>query len=124
MDCIIHGVTKSWTRQSNFHFPGGSDGKESACNAGDLGSIPGLEKSPGERNSYPFQNSGLENSMDCIVYGVTKSRTRLSNFHFQCVNPSFSRAWTSSLHMSKHVLKVAESTTIWETEKQNENKTF
>ena len=45
-------------------FPGGSDGKESACNAGDLGSIPGLGRSPGEGNSYPLQCSGLENSMD------------------------------------------------------------
>ena len=47
--------------------------KESACNAGDLGSIPGLGRSPGEGNSYPFLYSGLENSMDCIIHGVTKS---------------------------------------------------
>ena len=52
-----------------------SAGKESACNAGDLGSIPGLGRSPGEGNSYLLQYSGLENSMDCIVHGVTKSRT-------------------------------------------------
>ena len=45
-------------------FPDGSAGKESACNAGDLGSIPGLGKSPGEGNSYPLQYSGLENSID------------------------------------------------------------
>ena len=56
-------------------FPGGSDSKESACNAGDLGSIPGLGRSPGEGNSYLLQYSGLENSMDGIVHGVTKSRT-------------------------------------------------
>ena len=55
-------------------FPGGSAGKESACNAGDLGSIPGLGRSPGEGNGYPLQNSGLENSMDC-VRGVTESDT-------------------------------------------------
>ena len=48
---------------------------------GDLGSIPGLERSPGEGNGYPPQYSGLENSMDCIAYGVTKSWTRLSEFH-------------------------------------------
>ena len=60
----------------------GSAGKESACNAGDLGLIPGLERSPGERKGYPLQYSGLENSMDCIVHGITKSRTRLSDFHF------------------------------------------
>ena len=45
-------------------FPGGSDGKESSCNVGDLGSIPGLGRSPGERDSYPLQYSGQENSMD------------------------------------------------------------
>ena len=62
-------------------FPGGSTGQESACNTGDLGSIPGLGRSPGEGNSYPLHYSGLENP-DCIVHGVTKSQTRLSNFHF------------------------------------------
>ena len=55
--------------------PDGSTGKESACNAGDMGLIPGLGRSPGEGNSYPPQYSGLEKSMDCIVHGVTKSRT-------------------------------------------------
>ena len=53
--------------------PGGSDGKESACNAGNLGSIPGLGRSPGEGKGYPLYYSGLENSMDCIVRGVTKT---------------------------------------------------
>ena len=57
-------------------FPGSSAGIEPACNAGDLGSIPGLGRSLGEGNSYPFQYSGLENSMDCIVHGVEKSPTR------------------------------------------------
>ena len=55
-------------------FPGGSDGKESACNAGDLGSSPGLGRSPGEGKGYPLQDSGLENSVDCKVHGVAKSR--------------------------------------------------
>ena len=63
-------------------FPGISASKESTCNAGDLGSIPGLGRSPGEGNSYPLQYSGLENFMDCIVHGVTKSQTQLSDFHF------------------------------------------
>ena len=63
-------------------FPGSSAGKESACNAGDLGLIPGLGRSPGERNGYPLQYSGLENSMGCIVFEVAKSRTQLRNFHF------------------------------------------
>ena len=61
---------------------GGSAGKESACNVGDLGSMPGLGRSPGEGKGYPLQYSGLENSMDCIVHGVTKSRARLSGFNF------------------------------------------
>ena len=56
-------------------FPCGSAGKESACNVGDLGSIPGLRRSPGEGIGYPLQYSDLENSMDCIIHGVAKSRT-------------------------------------------------
>ena len=63
-------------------FPCGSAGKESACNAGDLGLIPGLGRSPGEWKGYPLQYSGLENSTDCKVLGVAKSRTGLSNFDF------------------------------------------
>ena len=62
-------------------FPGGSAGKESACNAGDLGSVPGLGRSPGEGNGYLLQYSGLENFRDCIVHGVTKSQALLSDFH-------------------------------------------
>ena len=56
-------------------FPDGSAGKESACNEGDLGLIPGLGRSHREGNGYPLQHSGLENSTDCIVHGVAKSRT-------------------------------------------------
>ena len=63
-------------------FPCGSAGKESACNLGDLGSIPGLGRSSGEGKGYSLQYSGLENSMDCIVHGVAKSWTQLSDFHF------------------------------------------
>ena len=64
-------------------FPGGSDGKESACNAGDLDLIPRLGRSPGEGNGYPLQYSCLKNSMDrgawwATVHGVTKSWTSLS----------------------------------------------
>ena len=62
-------------------FPGGSAGKESTCNVGDLGSIPGLGRSLGEGNGYPLQDSGLENAMAYAAYGVAKSRTRLSAFH-------------------------------------------
>ena len=65
-------------------FPGGSDGKESACSAGDLGSIPGLGRSPVERNGNPLQYSCLENPMDrgawqATIHGVAKSQTRLSD---------------------------------------------
>ena len=63
-------------------FPAGSDGKASVCNAGDPGSIPGLGRSPGEGKGLLLQYSGLENSMDSIVHGVTKSQTRLSDFRF------------------------------------------
>ena len=70
------------TTLSTLGFPNSSVGKEPTCNAGDPGSIPGLGRSPGEEKGYPFQYSGLENSVDCIVHGVAKSRTQLSNFHF------------------------------------------
>ena len=63
-------------------FPDCSVSKESACNTGDPGSIPGSGKSTGEGKGYPLQYSGLENSMDCIVHGVAKSQIRLSDFHF------------------------------------------
>ena len=73
-------------------YPWGSAGKESACNAGDLGLILGLGRSPGEGRSYPLQYSSLEKSMDCIVYGVTKSWTALSDFHFHWPPPT--RCWS------------------------------
>ena len=71
--------------QKTEGFPGGSAGKESACNTGDPGLIPGLGRSPGEGNSYPLQYSSLENSMEYIVHGVAKSQTRLSDFHFRFI---------------------------------------
>ena len=64
----------------SFHHS--SIGKEPTCNAGDPSSIPGLGRFPGEGKGYPLQYSGLENYMDCIVQGVTKSWTQLSDFHF------------------------------------------
>ena len=63
----------------------GSAGKEFTCNAGNLGSIPGLGRSPGEGKGYPLHYSGLVNSMDCIVCGVTKDWTQLSDFHFSLI---------------------------------------
>ena len=81
-------TSPSWGTKSLifFHypqggFPGGSAGKESACNVGDPGSIPGLGRAPGKGNVYPVQYSGLENPMNCTVHGVAKSETRLNNFH-------------------------------------------
>ena len=69
----------------------GSDGKESKCNPGDPGLIPGWGISPGEGNGYPLEYSSLENSMDrgawqAIVHGVTRSRTQLSGFYLQSFN--------------------------------------
>ena len=68
-----------WVKKEGF--PCGSAGKESACNVGDLGLIPRLGRSSGEGKGYPLQYSGLENSMDCIAHGVSKSQTRLIDFH-------------------------------------------
>ena len=64
-----------------FSFPDSSVGKESTCNAGDLGLIPSSGRYTRKEIGCPLQYSGLENSMDCIVHGVTKSRTQLSDFH-------------------------------------------
>ena len=61
----------------------GSAGKEPACNAGGLGSIPGLGRALGEGKGYPLQYSCLKNFMDCRVHEVAKSRTQLSDFHFE-----------------------------------------
>ena len=74
---------RSFPPAPELGFPGGSAGEESARNAGDLGSILRLGRSPREAKGYPLQYSGLENSIDCIVYEVGKSRTRLSDHHFQ-----------------------------------------
>ena len=75
-------IEGSWEPFTIFNglCPCGSADKESACIVGDLGSIPGLGRSPGEGRGYLLQYSGLENSMDCIVHGVTKSWTQLIKF--------------------------------------------
>ena len=82
----IHTYTHTHTHIYIYKILGGfhrgSAGKESACNTRDLGSIPGLGRSPGEGRGYPLQYSGLENSKDCRVRGVRKTWTRLSDFHF------------------------------------------
>ena len=75
-------------------FPGGLAVKESACKVGDLG------RSPGEGKGYPLHYSGLENSMDCVVHWVTKSWTRLSDFHFHLprlmISPSIIQVGTEN----------------------------
>ena len=83
-------------------FLASSVGKESACNAGDPCSIPGLGRSPGEGKSYPLQYSSLKNSMDHIVRGVAKSRTPLSDFHFQDFTTSLYQIllWQPPTHSS------------------------
>ena len=77
-------------------FPCGSAGRESACNEGDLDLIPGLGRSPGEGKGYSLQYSVLENSMDCIVRGVTKSQTPPSNFHFHSIQCLYSEEHKST----------------------------
>ena len=73
-------IAKGSGARSVCVLPYGSEGKESAYNAGDLGSIPESGRSPGEGNGNPLQYSCLENPMDGEVHGVTKSRTRLNDF--------------------------------------------
>ena len=75
---MLFNTTFTIALRIKWGFPGGSDGKESACNAGDPGSIPGLGRSSGEGNVNPFQYSCLENYMDrgawqAIVHGVAES---------------------------------------------------
>ena len=72
IEVLSRKLTNSRCMYSKLGFLGGSAGKESTYNAGDLGSIPGLGRSPGEGKGYPLQYSGLENSTDCIVHGVAK----------------------------------------------------
>ena len=92
-------------------FPHSLVGEESACNAGDLGSIPESGRSPGEGNGNPLQYSCLENPMDrgawkVIVYGVSKSQTRLSDFTCTC------GPWKGQFNRTTQVLKETPCTTI------------
>ena len=84
-------------------FPGGSAGKESACNGRNLGLIPGLGRSPVKGNSYPLQYSGLEYSMDWMVHGVSKSRTErlwLSEAQIvTCSAPKVLMTWGRTLYI-------------------------
>ena len=91
-------------------FPGGSAGKESACNVGNLNLIPGLERSLGEGKGYPLQYSGLENSMDHIVHGVSKSWTWLRDFHFWLIQECEAYPETGLLK-SSHISVMRQSPT-------------
>ena len=72
----VHGMAQRWTRLKWLSSSSsGSAGKQSACSAGDLGSIPGMRRSPGGGKGYPLQYSGLENSMESIVHGVAELDT-------------------------------------------------
>ena len=91
-------------------FPGGSAGKESTCNAGDLGSIAGLGRSPGEDKGYPLQYSGLENSIDYTVHGVAKGWTQLSDVHFlsNCFHFFFPKS--ENVELSREALSNGNTT--------------
>ena len=101
------------------YFPCASAGKESACSVGDLGSIPGLGRAPGEGKGYPRQYSHLENSMDCIVRGVTKSWTQPSNslslslVHAQIHNYSHTHMYTHTHTLYNHLLMWTSFYTIY-----------
>ena len=86
-----------FTLYCSLGFPGGSEGKESTCNVGDLSLIPELGRSSGEGKGYPLQYSGLENSIDCIVHGVTNSQTGLTDFHFHFGLPWWLRGYSVCL---------------------------
>ena len=94
----------------NKDFPGGSEGKASAYNAGDPGSIPGLGRSPGEGNGNPLQYYCLENPMDrgalqATVHGVAKSRTRLSNLTYSLTHSDMNRNLNEGYTDGKRVHK-------------------
>ena len=92
----------------------GSACKESACNAGDLGSAPGFGRSPGEGKGCPLQYSCLQNSMDPIVYGVAKSQTRLKDLslHFQVIAPESKLDWGLPVPSGVSFLKPAKTHTL------------
>ena len=92
-----------WPASSSLGFPGGSVGKESTRDAGDLGLIPGLRRCPGEGKGYPLQYSGPENSMDCIVHGVAKSRTQLSIFQFHFLSSSEESLFLGTKHYTSRI---------------------
>ena len=98
--CDLEGVSETWIK--NYRITGDSDGKESACNKRDLGSIPGSRRSPGEGNGYPLHYSCLENPMDrgawrATVHGFAESdmTEQLTLSHFTFIGPSGLSWWLS-----------------------------
>ena len=91
-------------------FPCGSAGKESACNVGDLGSIPGLGRSPGKGNGYPLQYSGLENSMDSTVHGVARDGHNWAIFTFIVYNSNLKIVFNTDINIQ---LKLLGSLKLW-----------
>ena len=80
----------------------GSTGKESACNAGDLGLIPGLGSSAGEGKGLPLQHCGVENSMDCIIHGATKGQTHMSQLSLSSLAQALCpKSWVRSVEETR-----------------------
>ena len=108
-----HKLSTHWFKKPLFWgFPGDSDGKESSCNSGDLGLIPGLERSPGEGNGYSLRYSYLENPMDrggwwATIHGVSKSWMQLSTHKHL-----FSQVDLFRSTISKYAVTIILETTI------------
>ena len=95
------------------NLTGGKKKKESACSVGDLGLIPGLGRSPAEAKGYPLPYPGLENSMDCIVHGVAKSRTWLSDFRFPNIQSLYSNTFPHTHWASRSQFSSDSRSTRW-----------
>ena len=99
---------------NEISFPGLRAHLRETCSARDLGSIPGLGRSPGEGKGYPLQYSGLENSTDCIVHWIAKSQTQMSDFHFTSLKEMVSRGSRGTVTLNsglrvKIILHLASS---------------
>ena len=104
---LCHWATWALIAQLVNHLgPNSSAGKDSACNAGDPGSIPVLGRSPGEEKGYPHQYSGLQNSMDCIVHRFAKSWTRLIDFHFSHLGNPATKAVDYKIYLDESKISL------------------
>ena len=113
----FHCLKKSSVFYFILGFPGGSAGKDSACNSGDLGQIPGLGRSPEERKGYPLQYSGLENSTDYIVHGALKEldRTERLSLHFCLfISLPFLHPWKPLIFLSSPQFCLFQNATVLE----------